>query len=120
MLAVVKTPHTEICFSGEGSAELLALLHRFYDVQVIDTPRVEQDPEEIIHLNETDWWKNNRYRVLSGVRMRKGLTQKELAEKCGVRPSVISEYESGKRKISPKAAALLGKVLNVRPEKFLV
>jgi DNA-binding XRE family transcriptional regulator len=57
--------------------------------------------------------------LLRGSRNREGLTQLELAEKCGISRHHISEMESGKRTIGKQNAAKLGSVLNVDPRLFL-
>ena len=49
----------------------------------------------------------------------KGLTQKQLAEAVGIRQTVLSEYENGKRRITPKMAEKFARALNTYPEKFL-
>ena len=53
------------------------------------------------------------------VRLERGLTQKQLAETVGIRQTVLSEYENGKRRITPKMAEKFAKALNTYPEKFL-
>ncbi len=117
MLALVKKPHTELSISGKGAAEILDLIRSRYNVQIISSSKVE---DESVLINDTDWWKSSgKNRVLAGARIRKGITQKRLAELTGIRQSVISEYESGKRKMTQKAAAKFAEVLDTYPEKFL-
>ena len=57
--------------------------------------------------------------VLAGSRLKEGLTQKELAEKLGVRPHHISEMEHGKRSIGKAMAHRLAKILNMDYRLFL-
>jgi DNA-binding XRE family transcriptional regulator len=57
--------------------------------------------------------------VLHGARLRCDLTQTELAEKLGIKQSHISEMESGRRHISRKMAAKLGKLFNLSTETFI-
>ena len=118
MLAVVKTPRTEISLSGEGVSEILDFIRTRFPVQVIDVPQETED-DEFVNINDTDWWKNHKYRVLAGARLKVGMTQKRLAELTGVRQSIISEYENGKRRISRKAAEKFAVALETFPEKFL-
>ncbi len=49
---------------------------------------------------------------LKGLRCREGLTQRQLAEKTGIRQSHISEMENGKRTIGKEPAQKLAKVLD--------
>lgn len=51
-------------------------------------------------------------RMLRGVRIREGMTQKELAKAIDVPQGHISEYEANKRPIPAHKAALLAKLLN--------
>ena len=57
--------------------------------------------------------------ILAGARGKEGITQKQLAEKCGIPQSHISEMERGKRPIGPKTAKLLGAALNIGYKVFL-
>lgn len=50
--------------------------------------------------------------VLSGLRYREGLTQKQLAEKTGIPQSNISEMERGKRTIGKERAKRLASALD--------
>ena len=50
---------------------------------------------------------------------KRGMTQKELAEKVGIRQSTLCEYEKGKRRITPKMAERFAAALNTYPEKFV-
>jgi transcriptional regulator with XRE-family HTH domain len=52
-------------------------------------------------------------------RERAGLTQKELAQRSGTYQERISDYEAGKRKIPPKQAVKLAKVLNCKASDLL-
>jgi transcriptional regulator with XRE-family HTH domain len=57
--------------------------------------------------------------ILKGIRLEKGLTQTELAERLGKPQSYISKFESGERKLDFVEVMELCAVLGVRPE-FLV
>jgi ribosome-binding protein aMBF1 (putative translation factor) len=120
MLAVVKKPHTEIALHGAGTAQILEILRKNFKVEVLDldTSGIDDD-NEAVELKSTKWWRKNRHRVLAGARHKIDMTQKELAEKTGIRQSVISEYERGKRRITLKAATKLAKVLNTTPERLI-
>ena len=118
MLAVVKKPHTEIALHGSGADQILELLRKTFTVQVLDVA-TDDNADDSVDIKTTDWWKNNRHRVLAGARHKIAMSQKQLAEASGIRQSVISEYECGKRHITPKAASKLAKVLNTTPERLL-
>jgi ribosome-binding protein aMBF1 (putative translation factor) len=57
--------------------------------------------------------------VLAGSRLKEGLTQRELAEKLGVKPHHISEMEHGKRSIGKAMAHRLAKILKMNYRLFL-
>ncbi len=118
MLAVVKTPRTEIMLNGNGVSEIIDLLKTRFTVQIISAE--EESGDDLININETEWWKKNKHRVLSGARQKAELTQKQLADAVGIRQSVLSEYENGKRKITRAMAEKFASALNTYPEKFLV
>ena len=58
--------------------------------------------------------------MLAGARLKAGLTQKQLAAETGIRQSVISEYENGRRRMTMRAARKFAAVLNTVPEKFMM
>lgn len=115
MLALVKTPHTEIILNGTGASEIIDFLKTRFAVQIFSA----DEENDLVNINDTSWWKNNRHRVLAGARRKAELTQKQLADAVGIRQSVLSEYERGKRKITPAMAEKLAAALNTWPEKFL-
>jgi DNA-binding XRE family transcriptional regulator len=57
--------------------------------------------------------------ALRGVRLRLGLTQKEMAEKIGVTQGDLSKMEKGERAIGKKLAIRIGKALAVDYRRFL-
>ena len=57
--------------------------------------------------------------VLAGCRLKADMTQKELAEKLGIKPHHISEMEHGKRFIGKAMAHRLAKILNMDYRLFL-
>jgi len=58
-------------------------------------------------------------RILAGARGKEGLTQKQLAEKCGIPQGHISEMERGRRPIGMKTARSLGAALKIGYKVFL-
>lgn len=120
MLAVVKMPRTEIAFSGplESVSEILGYLRNRYTVDVLSCdPKAEED--EWVDIFETDFWKETLPGdLIAGYRMKHELSQEELAQKCGMHQTLISAYETGKRKLTQKAAIKIGTALGEDPRKF--
>ena len=118
MLAVVKTPHTvELSLHGE-SHEMKAILNAIrmqFPVQIVSSRPVGADEAESAPVEETDWWKkmqeNRVGNLLAGARLKKQLTQAELARLSRVPQSQISALEKGRTKISLAAAEKLGAAL---------
>lgn len=115
MLAVVKEPHTEISISGIGAEKILEFLKQRFTVNIVSQD-IDDDDEEYVNINETDWWHENKHRVLAGARHKIEITQKELAYMSGVPQPVISAIENGKRKLTMKTAVKLAKVLKTEPQ----
>jgi ribosome-binding protein aMBF1 (putative translation factor) len=118
MLAVVKEPHTEISLNGDGVKTILALLRRPYEVDVLQAEKSKNNKEPV-DLESTEWWRKNKCRVLAGARLKAGMTQQELAAKSGIKQSVICAYETGRRRITPKAAIRLAASLKTTPAHLL-
>ena len=75
---------------------------------------------------ETSWkdafpglQENEAGTYLAGARHREGLTQRQVAEKCGIPQRHISEMENGKRPIGKENAKKLGASLNDDWRAFL-
>ncbi|MCP3966240.1 MAG: helix-turn-helix domain-containing protein [Lentisphaerae bacterium] len=118
MLAVVKKPHIEITLKGEGANEIIGWISQKYEVSILEDD-APADNEQFVDIKETEWWQNNKHRVITGARHKINMTQNELAAQSGFRQSVISEYENGKRPLTLKAALKLAKVLETTPEHLL-
>ena len=56
---------------------------------------------------------------LKQLRIKQGISQKDLAELCGWGPSRISNYESGLRSINLDDADMLAKHLSIKPYQIL-
>lgn len=120
MLAVVKAPHTEISIHGENAEAILNWIRKKFPVEVVAAPAaVEDDGEELVNIFDTDWYRENKYLKLMGYRLTHEMSQAELAEKSGIAQSVISQYESGRRKLTMRAAIKLGKALGEDPQKLM-
>lgn len=57
--------------------------------------------------------------ALHGVRLRLGLTQKQMADKVGISQGDISKIEKGERSVGKRLAMRIGKSLGVDYKRFL-
>ncbi|MHB9029174.1 MAG: helix-turn-helix domain-containing protein [Candidatus Latescibacterota bacterium] len=75
-----------------------------------------------IAIVETDFWKemqSNRIgNLLAGARHKANLTQTQLAGKLGIRQNMISDYERGKRRLSPEMAKRIAKILDIKVDRI--
>ena len=78
-----------------------------------------EESDELVDLDSTEWWKQNRHRVLAGARLKVGLTQEQLAERTGFSLEFIKDCEDGKETICKDVADIFAKALDTYPEKFL-
>ena len=119
MLALVKKPHIELSIHGEHVDELLAWIKKKYDVAVLSI----DEAEESVPVEETDFWvemeKNRVGNLLAGARLKAGLKQADVARKLGIRQNMVSDYERGKRPLSPAMAKRFSKVLRVKEERLI-
>ena len=77
------------------------------------------DDAEYVDVFKTDYWKNVTPRdLLAGTRLKHELTQEQLAEKSGIHQVVISAYETGRRKLSRRAAIKLAQAMDEDPDSF--
>jgi ribosome-binding protein aMBF1 (putative translation factor) len=120
MLAVVKKPHIEISISGEGTKEALDWLRQKFKLVVLTDDSKNADS---INIEQTDFWKamqeNRIGNLLEGARLKRGFSQKELAQKVGVRQNMISDYEKGKRRLTKPMAARFAVALDIKKERLL-
>ena len=117
MLAVVKKPRIEISLQGENVEELIEWICKKFEVSILTSDR-----SDIVPIEETDFWKemqSNRVgNLLAGARLKAGFTQAQLATKLGIRQNMISDYERGKRRLSPSMADRLAKILNLKANRL--
>jgi ribosome-binding protein aMBF1 (putative translation factor) len=117
MLALVKKPRIELSIQGEQIDELIAWIRKKFEVSILST-----ETDGSIPVEETDFWKemqSNRVgNLLAGARHKAGLTQKELADKLGVRQNMISDYERGRRRLSLQMAKRIAKTLNIKADRL--
>lgn len=113
MLALVKKPHIELSIQGDQIEELIAWIREKYDVTVL----TESNSDESIKIEETDFWQemqSNRIgNLLVAARLKAGLTQKEVAKVVGIRQSMISEYEHGKRRLTKEMGKKISTALKI-------
>jgi transcriptional regulator with XRE-family HTH domain len=69
-------------------------------------------------VEETEFWRQmDRNRVgnlLAAARLKAGLTQGQLAKKLGIRQNMVSDYERGRRSLSPGMAARFSDFLHIK------
>ena len=113
MLALVKKPRIELSIQGDHVEELIDWIKKKYEVSILSS-----DADDSISVEETDFWKemqSNRIgNLLTGARLKADLTQAQLAKKLNVRQNMISDYERGKRRLSPAMAKRIAKILNIK------
>ncbi len=98
---------------------VLACLQERFDVRVFELHDVlvPTEEEESVPIEETEFWKemerNRTGNLLAGARLKAGLTQGELGGRMGIGQSMISDYERGKRSLTPGMAKRFSKALNI-------
>ncbi|HAJ79532.1 MAG TPA: hypothetical protein DCO75_07135 [Fibrobacteres bacterium] len=119
MLAVVKKPHIEISINGEGTKEAVEWLARKFRLNVISG----NDSDDKINIEETDFYKemelNRAGNLLEAARIKADFSQKQLAEAVGIRQTMVTEFENGRRRITKSMSERFAKVLEVKSERFL-
>jgi ribosome-binding protein aMBF1 (putative translation factor) len=117
MLALVKKPRIEISLHGEQVNELIEWIKKKFEVSILTS-----DMSDSLAIEETDFWKemqSNRVgNLLSAARLKANLSQAQLAAKLGVRQNMISDYERGKRRLTPAMANRIAKTLNIKVERI--
>ena len=117
MLALVKKPRIEISLQGENVDQLIEWISKKFEIRILTS-----ENSESIAIEETDFWKemqSNRIgNLLSGARLKANLSQAQLAEKLGIRQNMISDYERGKRRLSPSMAKRIAKILRIKVDRI--
>ena len=118
MLAVVKKPRTELSIQGARPGEIVDWLRKKYEVTVL----AADGDEAAIPVEETAFWKemekNRVGNLLAGARLKAGWTQEQLAGKLKIRQNMVSDYERGRRAVSPEMARRFSSVLEVREDRL--
>ena len=125
MLELTKTQTTkefvDIHLRGIPSdkAELVKeTIKKILDLAGMPLQSVEEDDDGVYSIGEV-FPEFHIGHALRGLRSREGLTQKQLAEIIGAKPSNISEMENGKRPIGKEMAKRLAKALRTDYKVFL-
>ena len=117
MLALVKKPRIEISLQGEHVDELIEWIGKKFEVSILTS-----DSSESIPIEKTDFWKemqSNRIgNLLSAARLKANLSQSQLAEKLCIRQNMISDYERGKRRLSPAMAKRIAEILHIKIDRI--
>ncbi len=117
MLALVKKPRIEISLHGENVEEVIEWIKKKFDVSILTSGKMDS-----VAIEETDFWKemqSNRVgNLLAGARLKAGFTQAQVAKKLGVRQNMVSDYERGKRRLSPSMAKRLAKALKINIDRI--
>ena len=117
MLALVKKPRIELSLQGEKVNELIEWISKKFEISIL----ASDDPESIA-IEETDFWKemqSNRVgNLLSAARLKVNMSQSQLAEKLEIRQNMISDYERGKRRLSPAMAKRIAKILKIKIDRI--
>ena len=117
MLALVKKPRIEISLQGENVDELIEWISKKFEVSILTSTKSES-----IAIEDTDFYKemqSNRIgNLLAGARLKAGLSQAQLAEKLGIRQNMISDYERGKRRLSPAMAKRIAEILQINVDRI--
>jgi transcriptional regulator with XRE-family HTH domain len=56
---------------------------------------------------------------LEAARLKAELSQKQLAKAVGIRQTMVSEFENGRRKITKNMAGRFAKELKIKPERLI-
>ncbi len=117
MLALVKKPRIEISLHGEQVDELIEWIKKKFEVSILTF-----DNSDSLAVEETDFWKemqSNRIgNLLAAARLKANLSQAQLATKLDVRQNMISDYERGKRRLTPAMAKRIAAILNIKVERI--
>jgi len=117
MLALVKKPRIEISLQGENVDELIEWISKKYEINILSS-----DNDDRIDIEETDFWRemqSNRIgNLLSAARLKANLSQSQLAKKLEIRQNMISDYERGKRRLTPDMAKRIAETLEIKVERI--
>jgi transcriptional regulator with XRE-family HTH domain len=79
--------------------------------------------DKSIPIEETGFYKemelNRGGNLLEAARLKAELSQKQLAEAVGIRQTMVTEFENGRRKITKNMAERFAKELKINPERLM-
>ena len=122
MLAVVRTPRTDLKIRGDIPTTVLKVLrHEFGDKLKI---KPDPDDEKLINVFDTPEYKEFKKRIKPGDYIRTyrenyALTQADLGEKVGVSRAYICDIEHSRRTISKNMAKKFSKLFKISTDHFL-
>jgi ribosome-binding protein aMBF1 (putative translation factor) len=103
---------------GERVDELIEWIEKKFELSILTS-----DNSDSVAIEETDFWKemqSNRIgNLLSAARLKAGLSQSQLADQLGIRQNMVSDYERGKRRLSPAMAKRMAKILKIKIDRIL-
>lgn len=119
MLAVVKTPHIDLCIRGNLSNRLLDCLRAEFGKQL----HLEKVEDNVDFFKSTIYRKTQKL-ITPGTyvriyRQNLGFTQAVLSKKLGVSKAFICDIEHNRRSISKKKAQILTALFQVDIGRFI-
>jgi len=107
-----------LSIQGDRPGEIVDWLRKKYEVTVL----AAEEDEAAIPIEGTEFWKemekNRVGNLLAGARLKAGLTQEQLAGKLEIRQNMVSDYECGRRALSPEMARRFSSVLQVQEARL--
>ncbi|OFZ80874.1 MAG: hypothetical protein A2583_04630 [Bdellovibrionales bacterium RIFOXYD1_FULL_53_11] len=126
MSVAVKMRLTKIEISAENKSKLyLVPKETAQAVSTLLDGYSEKNEEEKGTIDATDLYPHLKdpirriATVFQGIRLRSGLTQKEMGKKIGIHQTDVSKIEKGERSIGKKLAIRIGKALGIDYKRFL-
>ena len=122
MLAVVKTPRTNLRIRGFIPSPVLRVLRTEYGRNL--TVTADRDDKEMVSVFETAEYREFKSRVspadyVRTYRENAGLSQSALAGKLGVTRAYVCDIEHGRRTISKQFAKALAEFFKVSVSRFI-
>jgi ribosome-binding protein aMBF1 (putative translation factor) len=78
--------------------------------------------KDSVAIEDTDFWKemqtNRVGNLLTTARLKVGLTQKQLAEKTGIKQNMVSEYGKGRGRITKTMASKFAVILRAKSTRL--
>ena len=118
MQVVVQTPPIDVKIDGKGVDTFIGIIKRSIpDAQIIED-------EEFEDIDDWDYYAEMKARLTpaKALKIRRenaGLTQMQLAEKCGIQAANIALMETAKRRIGAQSAKKLAAALDCSVSDFI-